>query len=193
VRSFHLRTALSHPLGVLLPKAVPDARTGGHCQPGLGAVDPGLPRALLAETPDVAVVVLREPGSCVVDRPAALVGDALEDDGGRDALDLAGLVEHRDGDQSAVTADRPAVHPLGPRGQRQPGIVDPVDEVGRVQRRRRDHQLVDPCRRARLRRAAATTQHERRGHDSDEEARGEGHAGHRLAPKPGYDDRPGRC
>src|SRR5215213_6374703 len=124
---------------VLLTVRQPLPRVARQQDPGAGAVHAGLPGAfrrylavlvllrVLAQVPDVAVVVLRVPVVRVLD-DVALLRDHVVDDAGLDAEDPLGPGRHRHLD-ALVTL---AVDPAAARRHRPPGIVDLAREVRRV-------------------------------------------------------------
>ena len=118
----------------------------------LAALEAG---AVLAEIPHVAVDVLGIPVVRVLDDDAVERHGVAHDDGG-DALDVPAILEHLDHGLLGSLVGGAPVHPTGPWREREVRIVDGLDEVRRIERRRVvaavarvDHRL-DGLRRGRL-------------------------------------------
>src|SRR5712691_1411846 len=128
---------------VLLAIDVPDARIGFHHDAGLRAFDSGLPRPVaanplavdevrrvLAEVPDVPMLVLRVPveGLLLTLAPDQYL---IEDDGRTDAEDHLRLVRDEDGNPARLSFLGPAEEEGRARSEREVLVVDPADEVAR--------------------------------------------------------------
>ena len=162
--------------GSFLEVAVTDARERQHREAGLGAVLAGAPGpvALLAERPHVARAVLGVEGHDLLDNPAVPVGTRPPHDHTRDTGDGLGRVLDADLEPLHGAAGD-VVRPDRAGCQREPRVVDLVDEVVGIGARRGDHELVDAARPdlggVGLAGRTAAGQHQQR----DENGRDEGH------------------
>ena len=145
----HPEVVLGLALVELLLCGAADPRPREHEDAGPRAVDAGPPRpfgvrhvsalvelgGVLAEVPDVALLVLAVPLGRALAEMAAQIEPVLDDDA-RDAVDLLRPMGDDDDVAGGMTVLAPSVHVRRAGVEREPGVVDPGAEVGRLRHRR---------------------------------------------------------